>query len=186
MRILAALRRYLRWVRLLSLLPVSLSLLVVAQSNLPAPSSAPDQPAVTGAPVTLTLQDALQRAKVHSPEFRSALTDARLAHEDKVQGRAGMLPNANFNTSMIYTESNNTRSNTPTYIANNGVHVYDEQATLHAELFSVTRHAEYRRAMAAEAAFAARREIAARSNARVDTQPPPYRNRLRTVGILRA
>ncbi|PYX35144.1 MAG: TolC family protein, partial [Acidobacteria bacterium] len=161
MRILAALRRYLRWVRLLSLLPVSLSLLVVAQSNLPAPSSAPDQPAVTGAPVTLTLQDALQRAKVHSPEFRSALTDARLAHEDKVQGRAGMLPNANFNTSMIYTESNNTRSNTPTYIANNGVHEYISQGSVHQE-FSLSSYGEYRRTAAAEAVAKARAEIATR------------------------
>ena len=41
MRILAALRRYLRMVRLLSLVAVSLSLVAVAQSNLPAPPSAP-------------------------------------------------------------------------------------------------------------------------------------------------
>lgn len=47
-------------------------------------------------------------------------------------------------------------------MANDGVHVYNEQAVVHAELLSVTRRAEYQRAIAAEAAARARVEIAAR------------------------
>ncbi len=133
----------------------------LAQSNQPVPASGANPPSNTGAPVTLTLQDALERARVNSPEFRSALTDLGLAHEDKVQGRAGMLPNVNFNTDLIYTEGNNTRSNTPAYIANNGVHEYIGQGNVHQEI-SLTTYGNYRKAAALEAVAKARAEIAAR------------------------
>ncbi len=49
----------------------------------------------SGAPLTLTLQDALQRAKANSPQFQAALTDLGLAREDRVQRRAAMLPSVN-------------------------------------------------------------------------------------------
>lgn len=114
-----------------------------------------------GAPLTLTLQDALQRAQVNSPEFRSALTDAKLAHEDKVQGRAALLPNVNYNNQFIYTQGNNTRSNTPVFIANNGVHEYISQGNVHQEI-SLTTYGEFRRAAAAEALAKAKAEIATR------------------------
>ncbi|PYT18844.1 MAG: TolC family protein, partial [Acidobacteria bacterium] len=103
---------------------------------------------------------ALQRAKQYSPQYLAAAIASAAAHEDRVQAKAALLPTLNAFNQYTYTQGNGTP--TGVFVANNGVHVYDEQATLHAELFSVTRHAEYRRAMAAEAAFAARREIAAR------------------------
>jgi outer membrane protein len=137
-----------------------LTLLARAQSNPTPPAPTPDQP-TNAAPVTITLQDALQHARVNSPEFRSALTDLGLAHEDKVQGRAALLPNANFNSSIIYTQGNNTRSNTPTFIANNGVHEYISQGSVHQE-FSLSTYADYRRAAAAEALAKAKAEIASR------------------------
>jgi outer membrane protein TolC len=112
-------------------------------------------------PEMLTLQDALQRAKVHSPDFRAALTDAGLAHEDKVQSRSGMLPNVNYNNGFIYTEPNGTRSNSPGFIANNGVHEYISQGDIHQEV-SLAMVADYRRAAAAEALARARADVAAR------------------------
>ena len=133
----------------------------MAQSDQTAPASGANPPSNTGAPVTLTLKDALERARVNSPEFRSALTDLGLAHEDKVQGRAGMLPNVNYNTDLIYTQGNNTRSNTPAYIANNGVHEYIGQGNVHQEI-SLTTYGNYRKAAALEAVAKARAEIAAR------------------------
>src|ERR1700751_5277024 len=114
-----------------------------------------------GAPLTITLQDALERAKVNSPEFRAAITDRGLAHEDRVQGRAGLLPNVNYNNQYIYTQGNNTRSNTPAFIANNGVHEYISQGNVHQEL-SLTTFGEYRKAAAAEALARAKAEIATR------------------------
>jgi len=43
----------------------------------------------TGAPVTITLQDALERARSNNPQYRSALTDLGLAREDRLSQRRG-------------------------------------------------------------------------------------------------
>jgi outer membrane protein TolC len=138
-----------------------LSVATEAQSDPNAPAAGTNVPSNAGAPVTLTLQDALQRARVNSPEYRSALTELGLAHEDKVQGRAALLPNVNYDTSIIYTQGNNTRSNTPAFIANNGVHEYMSQGNVHQE-FSLATYGDYRKAAAAEAVAKARAEIATR------------------------
>ena len=92
----------------------------------------------SGAPLTITLQDALQRARLNDPEYRSAITDLGLAREDRVQARAGLLPNVDYNNSFIYTQGTgalpaNCATSTagcPTskFIANNGVHEYISQA----------------------------------------------------------
>jgi outer membrane protein TolC len=67
----------------------------------------------------------------------------------------------NYNNQFIYTEGNNTRSNAPTFIANNGVHEYISQGVVHQEL-SLSTYGDYRRAAAAEAVAKAKAEIAAR------------------------
>jgi hypothetical protein len=56
------------------------------------------------APLTLTLQDAIQRAQKIIPEYRSAVTDFGLAKEDRVQSRAALLPNVNYNAAFLYTQ----------------------------------------------------------------------------------
>ena len=111
------------------------------------------------APLTLTLQDALERAKKINPEYRAALTEFGLAKEDKVQSRAALLPSANYNTSFLYTQGNGT--STARFIANNGVHEYIAQGNVHQD-FSLANLADYRRNLAAEAVARARSEIAAR------------------------
>src|SRR6202049_552333 len=59
----------------------------------------------SGAPLTITLQDALQRARQNDPQYRAAaVTDLGLAREDRVQARAALLPSVNYNNSFIYTE----------------------------------------------------------------------------------
>jgi outer membrane protein TolC len=136
------------------------SLGMVAQTEPTAPA-ANNPPANAGAPLTLTLQDALQRARVNSPEFRAALTELGLAHEDKVQGRAALLPGVNYDNSFIYTQGNNSRSNTPSFIANNGVHEYISQGNVHQD-FSLTTYGQYRKTAALEALAKARAEIASR------------------------
>src|SRR5579863_3363889 len=111
-----------------------------------------------GAPLTITLQDALQRARMNDPQYRSAVTDLGLAREDRVQARAGLLPDANYNNSFIYTEGTGpvpanclaSPAGCPTsrFIANNGVHEYISQGTVH-EALSLTNIGDYRRADAA-------------------------------------
>jgi outer membrane protein TolC len=134
-----------------------------AQVTPPAPNQ--------GAPVTLTLQDALQRARMNDPQYRSAVTDLGLAREDRVQARAGLLPDVNYNNSFVYTQGTGqlpvscttTTVGCPTFrfIANNGVHEYISQADVH-ESVSLTNFADYRRSSAVLAQARAKAEIAAR------------------------
>ena len=111
------------------------------------------------APLAVTLQDALARARKIDPQFRAALTEFGLAKEDRVQGRANLLPNVNYNAQFLYTEGNGTAAGR--YVANNGVHEYISQGNVHQAL-SLADVAEYRRTQAAEAVARARSEIAAR------------------------
>ncbi len=113
----------------------------------------------TAAPLTLTLQDALARARKNSPEYRAATTALGLAKEDRVQGRAALLPSVNYGASFLYTQGNGTSSGR--FFANNGVHEYLSQANVH-QAISLENVAEYRRTQAAEAVARARSEIAAR------------------------
>src|SRR5713101_5368913 len=126
--------------------------LAVGLAGIPAAAQAPEQPqppaappaansqaaaatptaAPAAAPVTITLQDALERARNNTPQFRAALTDLGVAHEGTVQARAGLLPTVNFNTQYLYTQGNNT--STGRFFANNGVHEYISQGTVHADL----------------------------------------------------
>jgi len=113
----------------------------------------------TSAPQTITLQDALQRAKSNSPEFQAALTEFGLAREDRVQSRAALLPSVNYTTQFVYTQGNGTSAGR--FIANNGVHEYLAQGNAH-QVVSYGDIADYRRARAVEAAARARSEIAQR------------------------
>lgn len=159
--------------RILILVLVTASLSVFAQapgSTVIAQTSNP--PGATGeAPLTITFQDALQRARMNDPQYRSAVTDLGLAREDRVQARAGLLPSLNYNNSFIYTEGTgalpvtcvNSVVGCPTsrFIANNGVHEYISQADAH-QSFSLTNYGDYRKASAALAQARAKAEIATR------------------------
>lgn len=125
----------------------------------------------SGAPLTITLQDALERARQNDPQYRAAITDLGLAREDRVQARAGLLPNLNYNNSFLYTEGTGSLPAscatstlgcpTSKFIANNGVHEYLSQADVHQAL-SLTNFADYRRTSAALAQARAKAEIATR------------------------
>jgi outer membrane protein len=116
-------------------------------------------PASTQAPLTLTLQDALTRARANSVQFQAALTDQGIAHEDKVQARAALLPSVNYNNEFIYTEPNGTPSGV--FVANNSVHEYLSQGNVH-QVIGYSSYADYRRARALEAVARAKAEVARR------------------------
>jgi len=118
-------------------------------------------PSSQSAPVTVTLQDALTRAQANEPQYHAALTEYGVAKEQRMQSRAALLPNLNYDAGFIYTEGNGTHSNTGRYIANNGLHEYISQGNAHQAL-SLQDVAEYRRASALEALAKAKSEIAAR------------------------
>jgi outer membrane protein TolC len=117
------------------------------------------QDASTQAPLTLTLQDALARAKTNSVQFHAALTDQGLAHQDNVQARAALLPSVNANTAFLYTQGNGTPSGV--FIANNGVHEYLSQGDVH-QVVAYSAFSDYQRARALDAVARAKAEIAAR------------------------
>lgn len=135
----------------------------------PAPGASISVLPSDSAPLTVTLQDALQRARGNDPQFRSAVTDLGLAREDRVQARAGLLPGVSYNNSFIYTEGTGPQPNcavTSTctasrFVANNGVHEYISQGNAH-EAVSLTNFADYRRSSALLAAARAKAEIATR------------------------
>ncbi len=124
-----------------------------------ASSFATAQAQTSAAPLTLTLQDALNRARTNSVQFQTALTELGIAQEARTQARAALLPSVNDNTQYIYTEGNGT--STGRFIANNGVHEYLAEGNAH-QAFSVVQVAEFRRAGAAAALADAKAEIAAR------------------------
>jgi outer membrane protein TolC len=145
--------------------------LALGASAASASGQAPAQPQSSAAPLTITLQDALQRARQNSPDYRSALTDLGLAREDRVRARAGLLPGVNYNNTFIYTQgtgpvpascqTSTLGCPTSRFVANNGVHEYISQGDAH-EALSLTNVADYRRSASALALARAKAEIATR------------------------
>jgi len=140
--------------------------LITAGATAQPPSSAPAPPSAqttmaqnSQAPIVITFADALQRARKLDTTYRTALTDAGIAHEDHVQARAALLPNVSANTEYLYTQGNGT--STPRYIENNAVHEYAAQGNAH-EVVSGAQFADYSRTEAAAAAARAKAEVAAR------------------------
>src|SRR5271165_5694830 len=117
-------------------------------------------PPATPAPVlTLTLQEALDRAKANSQQLLSADIAARIAREDKVQAKAALLPTLNWEHGFIYTQPNGT--DTGVNVASNGPREYINTADVHADIYAPGKRADYRMAIAAEAVARAKEEIAA-------------------------
>jgi outer membrane protein TolC len=132
---------------------------VVAVALMALPARSQQSGSSAAPPTTITLRDALNRAQANEPQFRAALTDYGVAKETRVQSRAALLPNVNYNAGFIYTQGNGTSSGR--FIAANGVHEYISEGNAHQAL-SLQNVAEYRRARAEEALAKARYEIATR------------------------
>jgi outer membrane protein TolC len=117
-------------------------------------------PAFGQTPPVITLQDALARARQYGTQIQSANLNVALAREDRVQAKAAGLPSVNAFNQFIYTEGNGTPSGV--FVANDGVHIYNEQAQVHEEVLAFIRRGEVRRAMAAEAVARAKVDVAQR------------------------
>jgi outer membrane protein TolC len=112
-------------------------------------------------PLTITLQDALERARKNDAQFLGSATDAKIAHEDVTQARNAMLPSVNNSTQYLGTQGNGTPEGR--FVTNDGVHVYREWAVVHQDLSPSTYMLTgYHRAAAAAALAKAKAEIAQR------------------------
>jgi outer membrane protein TolC len=123
-------------------------------------AAGPEAWAQATAPPTIKLEDALARARQYGGQIQTANTAVLQAREDRLQARAARLPSVTAFNQYIYTEGNGTPSGV--FVANDGVHVYNEQAVVHQELLAVVRHGELDRAMAAEAIARAKVDVAGR------------------------
>src|SRR5690242_2082221 len=123
----------------------------------------------TTAPIVLTLQDAIAHAKQNLPQFLAAKNDAGLAHQDKVQARAALLPSITYENQFLYTQGNGTPSGV--FIANNAVHEYVSQGNAHESInLAGGQLYDLKRAQASEAAAKAKLEIASRGLVVTTTQ----------------
>ncbi len=122
------------------------------------------------APLTLTLEDALKRAKEFSPQFQAAVTATQMARANVVQSRAALLPSADYTMQDLTTQGNGVLP-AGRFVTNDGIHVYRAwgvfRQSLSANTFTL---AGYRQATAAEEMARARQEIARRGLKVVVTQ----------------
>src|SRR5437016_2608640 len=135
-----------------ALLLASFSTQVLSQAQV-------DNPSNTQAPITITLQDAMARARALAPDFHAVLTEYGVAREDRAISRAALLPSVSYNQQFIYTES--LPGDVPRFIANNGAHEYIAQGNAHQAL-SLIDLGNYRRSVALQEVARARTEIAVR------------------------
>ena len=139
-------------------LALAVALVIPTQAQTVVATIASDQ-AATGPVPKITLDDAIKRARAYAAQLTAAITDARIATEDRVQARAALLPNVSYSTGAIYTEPNGTP--TGVFIAANAIREYASQGVAK-ETLSFTNVADYRRARAAEALAKAKADLAIR------------------------
>jgi outer membrane protein TolC len=142
--------------------------LAVCCTVLPAQTLPVQTPSAPQGSITLTLQDAMQRARQYSQQVYAANIAALLAREDTIQAKAALLPNAEFNSGFIYTQPNGTPSGV--FVPNDGPHIYTELLNVHAEVYNAGKRADYRRAIATEAVARAKADIASRGLVATVTQ----------------
>lgn len=89
------------------------------------------------APVVITLQDALERARKLDVDVQSAVTDVKFAGEERQQAKASLLPTISNSTQYLGTQGNGL---TPSgrYVSNDGVHMYREWAVVHQDVTANT------------------------------------------------
>jgi outer membrane protein TolC len=140
-----------------------------ASAQQPPPSSGPPltlmQPDAPAAPPAMvTLQDALDRARQNDAQFHTAVADAQVAREDRVQAKASLLPAISYTTQYLGNSPtpNNVNPN-GRFVSLDGVKMYRAWGVLHQELSpNVLMKTPLNRARAAEAAAEARLEVAQR------------------------
>jgi outer membrane protein TolC len=110
--------------------------------------------------VTIDLKNALELARNNSPQLQSAALGIDLARRERSLAKMAFYPTLDYYNQYLYTQGNGTSSGV--WVPNDGVHVYASHATVHQELFSPGRMAEYRRSLAGEALAVAKRDVAIR------------------------
>jgi outer membrane protein TolC len=128
----------------------------------PVPPTLAQPEGVAGPPATITLQDALDRARQNDALFQSAVADAAVAREERVQARASMLPGVSYTMQYLGNSPNGVNPN-GRFVSLDGVKMYRAWGVAHQELSpSVLMGTPLHRAQALEAAAQAKLEVAQR------------------------
>jgi outer membrane protein TolC len=139
-----------------------------------AASQQPAQPSVQLArpggeaqsPTTLTLADAIARARKVDADYGAAAGAAKNAHEDALQARNAILPQVSATTQFLGTQGDGGLPNgiaTGRFVTNDGVHVYRAWGVFKEDLSPEAYLATgYHHAQATEALAKAKAEIAQR------------------------
>jgi outer membrane protein TolC len=113
-------------------------------------------------PLTITLQDALDRARQNDGQFQTAVADANIAREDRVQARAGLYPAISYSTQYLGNSPNGVNPN-GRFVSLDGVKMYRAWGVAHQELSpNVVMGTTLKRAQALELAAQAKLEVAQR------------------------
>lgn len=117
----------------------------------------------TTPPLTITLQDAIERARKNDAQFLAIVSDKQSARESRVQARDAILPSVSYTSQALLTQGNGGRTSVGRFVTNDGVHVYRSWGVVHEDL-SPNNYmgTAYHRAAAEEAIASARAEIAKR------------------------
>ena len=126
-------------------------------------------PAAAPPPMSVTLQQAIARARANEPSFAAAVAAQRVTAIDHSIARAALLPGVSYHNQVLYTQPNGATNGggpigsqaAPRFIANNAVREYASQAVV-TETLGVQQVTAVSRAAAAEAVATAELEIARR------------------------
>lgn len=138
--------------------------------------SAPPPTAASQAivPVTVTLDEAISRARSNEPGFAAAVAASRVSNLDRSIARSALLPSVVYHNQFIYTQpaegatgsgnasaGSSTVGSNPRFIGNNAVHEYISQGVV-TETIGLQQITAVSRASAAAAVASAELEIARR------------------------
>jgi outer membrane protein len=123
----------------------------------------PTGPGQATPPITITLQDALERARKNDPTFLAAVLDAKSSHEDRIQARNEMLPTISATMQYLGTQGDGGLISDGRFVTNDGIHIYRAWGVYQQNLSpALLMGTGYKRAKAAEALANAKSEIARR------------------------
>jgi outer membrane protein TolC len=121
------------------------------------------------APITVTLDEAIERARANDPGYATAVADSGSAALDRSISRSALLPGVTYHNQYLYTQPNGTRNSAgqtgsqsaPRFIASNAIREYASQVQA-TETIGLAQVADYKRAGALATKAAAQLEIARR------------------------
>ncbi len=149
---------------------VSLRAQGAAGVSAPSPATTPQGTA----PIAITLDEAIARARANEPGFAAAVAASGVSNLDRSIARAALLPSATYHNQFVYTQPANGATGSgnasagspdvnsaPRFIGNNAVHEYISQGIV-TETIGLQQVTAVSRASAAAAVASAELEIARR------------------------